>query len=168
VLFAFLALCETLRISLEERREQSGVVPAAWYSPSIHGAAAALAKLGVKPGDEVACMGTLACLNDAYWMRLAGVRTLTEVYNPDNKDLMLQLESLPNRDQVYGLLKAQGAKVVVAVFDPGEVTGRTPASAGWIRLGDTELYALPLNLAPQPGSSAAPAIPWTEQMKVAP
>ena len=107
LLLAFLALGETLRIALENRREQSGVVPAAWYSPSIYGAAEALAKLGVRPGDEVACMGTLACLNDAYWMRLAGVRTLTEVYNPQSKDLMLQLESLPNRDA--GLRHPEGA-----------------------------------------------------------
>jgi hypothetical protein len=26
--------------------------------------------LGVGHGDEIACMGTIACLNDPYWMRL--------------------------------------------------------------------------------------------------
>jgi len=104
-------------------------------------------------------MGTIACLNDPYWMRLANVHVLTEVYNPDAQHLLEEFEGLPNRRQVEEVLKAQGAKVVVAAFDPGEMTGRTPASAGWIRLGESNLYALPLNIAAPP--PAAPAtLPW--------
>jgi 4-amino-4-deoxy-L-arabinose transferase-like glycosyltransferase len=167
VLFAFLALGETLRIALEERRDESGRIPAAWYSPEIFGAAKGLAAIGVHPGDEVACIGTTACLHDPYWQRLAGVRMLTEVYNPADKHLEEQLEGLPNRQQVYDVVKQQGAKVLVAYFDPGEMTGRNAGSAGWIRLGDTGYYALPLNL-DVPPPPTAPTQPWTPKMEVAP
>jgi hypothetical protein len=104
-------------------------------------------------------MGTIACLNDPYWMRLADVRVLTEVYNPDPKHLLEEFEGLPNREQVEDVLKTQGAKVLVAAFDPGEMTGRTPASAGWIRLGESDLYALPLNIA-TPTLAAPATLPW--------
>jgi hypothetical protein len=165
VLFAFLALGESLRVALEERRMESGEgLPAAWYSPPIYGAAKGLNALGVGGGDEIACMGTIACLNDPYWMRLADVRVLTEVYNPDSKHLLEEFEGLPNRQQVDDVVKAQGAKVLVAAFDPGAVTGRTAASAGWIRLGESDLYALPLNLPTPahatPASTTPATLPW--------
>ena len=157
---AFLALGETLRVALEDRRDESAAgLPAAWYRPNIFGGAKGLNALGVGHGDEIACMGTIACLNDPYWMRLADVRVLTEVYNPDAKHLLEEFEGLPNRQQVEDVLKAQGAKVVVAAFDPGEMTGRTPASAGWIRLGESDLYALPLNT-PAPTPTAPATLPW--------
>jgi 4-amino-4-deoxy-L-arabinose transferase-like glycosyltransferase len=157
---AFLALGESLRIALDERRFESGAgLPAAWYSPPIYGAAKALNALGVGSGDEIACMGTIACLNDPYWMRLADVRVLTEVYNPDAKNLLEEFEGLPNRQQVEDVLKAEGAKVVVAAFDPGAMAGRTPASEGWIRLGESNLYALPLNI-PAPSPAAPRTLPW--------
>jgi hypothetical protein len=159
-LFAFLVLGESLRVALEERRGESVTgLPAAWYSPSMYGAAKGLNALGVGSGDEIACMGTIACLNDPYWMRLADVRVLTEVYNPDAKHLLEEFEGLPNRAQVEDVLKEQGAKVLVAAFDPGEVTGRTPASAGWIRLGESDLYALPLNI-PTPAPASPATLPW--------
>jgi hypothetical protein len=153
---AFLALGNTLRVALDERSHESAAGrPAAWYSANIFEAAKGLNSLGVGSGDEIACMGTIACLNDPYWMRLANVRVLTEVYNPDAKHLLEEFEGLPNRQQVEDVLKSQGAKVVVASFDPGEMTGRTPASAGWIRLGESNLYAFPLNIpAPQPPAPA--------------
>lgn len=161
-LFAFLALGESLRVALDERRTESAEgLPAAWYSPNIFGAAKGLNALGVGNGEEIACMGTIACLNDPYWMRLADVRVLTEVYNPDSKHLLEEFEGLPNRQQVDDVLKAQGAKVLVAAFDPGEMTGRTPASAGWIRLGDSDLYAFPLNI-PVPLPKAPPTLPWDQ------
>jgi hypothetical protein len=160
VLLAFLALGESLRVALEERRSESAAgLPSAWYSPPIYGAAKGLNALGVGSGDEIACMGTIACLNDPYWMRLADVRVLTEVDNPDAKHLLEEFEGLPNRPQVEDVLRAQGAKVLVAAFDPGEMTGRTPASAGWIRLGESNLYALPLNI-PAPAPTAPATLPW--------
>ncbi len=157
---AFLALGEMLRVALEDRRNESAAgLPAAWYQPNIFAAAKGLNALGVGSGDQIACMGTIACLNDPYWMRLANVRVLTEVYNPDAKHLLEEYEGLPNRQQVEDVLKAQGAKVVVAAFDPGEMTGRTPASVGWIRLGESNLYALPLNT-PAPAPVAPVTLPW--------
>jgi len=116
---AFLALGEMLRVALENRRTESAAgLPAAWYQPNIFAAAKALNALGVGSGDQIACMGTIACLNDPYWMRLANVHVLTEVYNPDAQHLLEEFEGLPNRQQVEDVLKAQGAKVVVAAFDP--------------------------------------------------
>ncbi len=159
-LLAFLALGESLRLALEQRRDQSAAgLPAAWYSPNIFSAARGLQALGVGSGDAIACMGTIACLNDPYWMRLADVRVLTEVYNPDPTHLLEEYQGLPNREQVLAVLKAQGARVLVAAFDPGVMTGRTPGSQGWIRLGESDLYALPLNL--PPSLPAAPVtLPW--------
>jgi 4-amino-4-deoxy-L-arabinose transferase-like glycosyltransferase len=166
VLLAFLALGEGLRIALEERRLASISVPKPWYSPQIYGAAYGLAAIGVRPGDEIACIGTTACLHDPYWQRLAGVRVITEVYNPRDQHLEEQLDGLPNRQQVYDLVKSQGAKVLVAYFDPAMMTGRTAGSAGWLRLGETNYYALPLNLAvPQP---VPMQLPWTPKVDVAP
>ena len=157
---AFLALGESLRVALEQRRNESAAgLAAAWYSPRIFGAAKALNALGVGSGDEIACMGTIACLNDPYWMRLANVRVLTEIYNPDATHLLEEFEGLPNRPQVEAVLKQQGAKVLVAAFDPGAMTGRTPASAGWIRLGESDLYALPLTI-PVPAPTAPATLPW--------
>jgi hypothetical protein len=166
-LLAFLALGESLRVALDDRRNASGRLAKTWYSPEIYGAAKGLQAIGVKPGDEIACIGTTACLHDPYWQRLAGVRMLTEVFNPDDTELMLQLQGLPNRQQVYDTIKAEGAKVIVASFDPGEMNASEPASAGWERLGETNFYALPLNLSARSGSTPATK-PWTPTIEVAP
>jgi 4-amino-4-deoxy-L-arabinose transferase-like glycosyltransferase len=156
VLVAFLALGESLRTAAETRRmDNVEGLPHAWYSKQIFGAAQGLHALGVKPGDEVACVGTTACLFN-YWARLAQVRVLTEVDNPTGNHLLEELEGLPNRQQVYDVVKGQGAKVMVGQFDPAAMTGRTPASSGWVRLGETDYYALPLNL-PNPAPAELPA-----------
>lgn len=148
VLLAFLALGETFRIAAEERRNESVAGQhAGWYNPQIFQSAQALNALGVKPGDEIGCVGTTACLYDNYWARLAGVRVLTEVYAPAPRHLIRQLQSLPNLSQVYNTVRAQGARVLVGYFDPGEMDPAVnPAAGRWIRLGETNFYALPLNL----------------------
>ncbi|HZL28884.1 MAG TPA: hypothetical protein VFC39_20330 [Acidobacteriaceae bacterium] len=152
VLLAFLALGETLRVALRERREQSVAGLAhGWQYPEIFGAAEGLRAMGVRPGDEIACVGTKACLDDHYWARLAGVQILTEMYEPSPKHLIDQLGALPNREQAYAVMRAQGAKVLVGYFDPDEMNAVHPAAAGWVRLGETAFYALPLNL---PGEAA--------------
>jgi len=152
ILLAFLALGETLRLALQERREQSVAGLAhGWQDPEIFGAAEGLRALGVRPGDEIACVGTKACLDDNYWARLAGTQVLTEMYEPDPKHLIDHLGALANREQAYAVVRAQGAKVLVGYFDPGEMNAAHPASAGWVRLGETAFYALPLNL---PGEAA--------------
>jgi hypothetical protein len=146
VLLALLAVAESARIVGELRRNlvfaQS---PTGWYDHHIFPAAHALNTLGVGPGDTVACIGTMACTYDIYWARLAGVRILTEIYEP-NPPLYPYLAAMPNREQVYDVLRREGAKVLVGYFDPGLMTGTNPVSAGWRELGQTHFYALPLNL----------------------
>jgi hypothetical protein len=90
-------------------------------------------------------MGASACLDQNNWARLAGVRILTEIYNP-NGNLFEQWAGLPNRQQALDVLRTQNAKVLVAQFDPGSFDPSSPAADGWIRLDDTSLYALPITL----------------------
>lgn len=144
VLLAFLAAGESLRIALEQRRYETPL-PHPWYNTEMFGAAQSLQQLGVKPGDEVACMGGYACLNQNYWARLAGVRILTEIYNP-NGELFRQWAGLPNRTQVLDVLREQNAKVLVAQFDAASIGDDPAAAQGWIRLDNTDLYAYPLTL----------------------
>ncbi|HXS12805.1 MAG TPA: hypothetical protein VN734_08885 [Acidobacteriaceae bacterium] len=164
VLFAFLTAGESLRIALEQRRDET-TLPHPWYNAEMFGAAQSLQQLGVQPGDEVACMGGYACLNNNYWARLAGVRILTEVYNP-NGELFRQWAGLPNRASVLNILRGQNAKVLVAQFDPASLGDDPAAAQGWIRLDDTDLYAYPLTLRDTltPGArhpSSTPAtLPW--------
>ncbi len=171
VLLAFLALGESLRTAAEERRTSTQPT---WYAPEIYGAAHGLQTMGVHPGDEIACMGTMACVNDIYWMRLAGVRTLTEVFDPDAAHLVQDWNGLPNREEVLNTLRSQGAKVLVARFGTGALNTSDPVLANWVRLGDTEFYALPLTMQPTlppHATSTAPtpnALPWPINMKVEP
>ena len=74
--------------------------------------------------------------------------------------LLEELDSLPNRQEVYDIVKAQGAQVMVAAFDAGTMTNGTAASKGWIRLGGTNFFALPLNL-PAPKDAPVVSRPWT-------
>jgi hypothetical protein len=143
---ALLATGESLRTVLEDRRQLSGAKsPGGWYNPSMVQAAHALNALGVHPGDPVACVGEPACLADMYWARLAGVRILTEVYDPD-QPVYPFLAGLTNRDQVIGVVRAQGAKVLVGDFGTIRATDLDPEFNQWHQLAGTTYYALPLNL----------------------
>ena len=145
LLLATLSLGESLRTVLEDRRQLSITgAPNAWFSPTMTHAAAALTQLGVQPGDTVACVGFEACLGDFYWARLAGVRILTEIYDPDPPVYPFLL-ALPNRDQAIASVRAQGVKVLVGNFDRARVSTSDPAFTDWHQLDDTTLYALPLN-----------------------
>ncbi|HEX3373195.1 MAG TPA: hypothetical protein VHS13_03240 [Edaphobacter sp.] len=146
VLLALLAVAESARTVGELRRHLVfALSPAGWYDHDIFPAAHALSALGVAPGDNVACIGTIACTYDHYWARLAGVRILTEIYEP-NPPLYPYLAAMPNREQAYEVARREGAKVLVGYFDPGLMTGTNAVSAGWRELGQTHFYALPLNL----------------------
>jgi hypothetical protein len=146
LLLALLAVGESARTVGELRRHLAfALSPTGWYDHDIFPAAHALNALGVRPGDNVACIGTIACTYDHYWARLAGVRILTEIYEP-NPPLYPYLSAIPNREQAYEVARREGAKVLVGYFDPGLMTGANPASAGWRELGQTHFYALPLNL----------------------
>jgi hypothetical protein len=146
VLLALLGVGESARIVGQLRRDLVFArSPTGWYDHDIFPAAHALNALGVGPGDTVACIGTIACTYDIYWARLAGVRILTEIYEP-NPPLYPYLAAIPNREQAYDVARREGAKVLVGYFDPGLMTGTNPVSAGWHELGQTHFYALPLNL----------------------
>jgi hypothetical protein len=144
-LLALLAVGESLRTVLEDRRNLSVAGPLrGWYSPAMAQAAQGLHSLGVQPGDTVACVGFVACLDDQYWARLAGVRILTEVYDP-RLHTYIFLSGLSNRDQVISVVRAQGDKVLVADFGQARVSDADPFFRSWHQLGDTTFYALPLN-----------------------
>ena len=147
VLLALLAAGESLRIVLENRRTLAVAgIHAGWYSPEEVHAAEAIRSMGLQPGDAVACAGYWACLGDPYWARLAGVRILYEIYDPYAQPAYEFLSGLPNREQAIAVVRAQGAKVLVADFADAPVTADDPAFRHWRRLGDTTLYELPLNV----------------------
>jgi hypothetical protein len=150
LLLALLAVSESARMVGQMRRDLVTIqYPAGWYDHNAYGAAHALNDLGVGPGDTVACIGDMACVDTHYWARLAGVRILTEIYKPAEVPLYSFLATIPNRDQAYDVVRREGAKVLVGYFELGLMTGTTPASAGWRQLGGTPFYALPLNLPPE-------------------
>jgi hypothetical protein len=155
LLFAVLEPVESLRRVAELRRLESVAhLRGGWDNPHVYDAARALDQLGVHPGDPIACIGWRGCLYDHYWARVAGVRILTEVYVPDGPADGF-LETLPNREQAIATLRATGEKVLVGYFNEARMTGRTPATEGWQQLGESHLYALPLNL--PAGASTHPA-----------
>jgi hypothetical protein len=145
VLFlGLLAIGESLRIVLEDRRQLSIVQsPGGWYSAKMSHAAEGLASLGVKPGESVACVGEAACLTDHYWARLAGVRILTEIYDP-NQPVAEFIDGLPSRNAVMAIVQAQGTSAVVGDFGRNPPKPSDEALRGWVQLGATTLYALPL------------------------
>ena len=110
--------------------------------------AQALKAMGVEPGDTVACIGFKACLDDQYWARLAGVRIVTEIYDPD-APVPLFLAHLPNREQAINLVRGQGARVLVGDFGNIRASDLDPEFSKWEHLGGT-FYALPLNLPAHP------------------
>ncbi|MGD0796622.1 MAG: hypothetical protein ABR910_02760 [Acidobacteriaceae bacterium] len=145
LLLALLAAGESLRTVLDDRRDLlvDGSLRG-WYSPTLFGAAEGLRSLGVAPGDTVACVGATACLTDHYWARLAGVRILTEIYDPDTHTYLF-LSGVANREQAIATVRGQGAKVLVADFGVTRVSDADPFFRNWRQLGDTTFYALPLN-----------------------
>ena len=139
--------------------------PAGWYDRDIFRAAHALNDLGVGPGDTIACVGTRACLYDHYWARLAGVRILTEIYEPDAPLFPPRSPPSPPAIRPSTLVRREGAKVLIGYFEPGTMnTANPPVTAGWRELNDTPFYALPLNL-PSRTRTETTAIRGTETRK---
>ena len=153
--FAILGPVESLRKLAEIRRQESVKhLSAGWVHPETVEAVKGLTQLGVKPGDSVACIGWRGCLYDQYWARAAGVRILTEIYAPDGP-ADGYLEAMPNRAEAIDTVRRQGDKVLVGYFNEARMTGRSAATEGWQQLGESHLYALPLNL--PPGAKTDPA-----------
>jgi hypothetical protein len=149
VLLGLLATGEALRIALENRRQLALLGLAhGWQSPEEENAAQALVSMGLQPGDSVACAGPQACLSDYYWARLARVRILAEIFDPEGIPAYQFLTSLPNRDAAIAAVRSTGAKVLVADFADAQVIPSDPGMQQWRRLGESTLYELPLNLPP--------------------
>jgi hypothetical protein len=144
LLLALLSVGESLRVVLEDRRQLSLVgSPGGWYSAKMVHVAQGLHALGVKPGDAVACVGYVACLEDQYWARLAGVRILAEIYDPETP-VPAFLDALPDRNIVVAILQAQGSVVLVGDFGRVRVDPGDSALKGWQQLGNTTLYSVRL------------------------
>jgi hypothetical protein len=143
--FALLTTAESFRLAAEERRQfLVAHYPAPWYEPDDFAAAHALNALGIGPGDNVACIISHSHVFVPYFARLAGVRILTELYVPKGP-LYPFLAALPNREEALDTLRRTGDKALIGYFDPGAMTGTTPASAGWHQLANTHFYVYPLN-----------------------
>ena len=155
LLFAIMEPVESLRRLAEMRRQDSvRHMSAGWVHSETIEAVKGLTQLGIHPGDTVACIGWRACLYDQYCARAAGVRIVTEIYAPDGP-ADGYLESMPNRQQAIDIVSKQGDKVLVGYFNEARMTGRTAATEGWQQLGESHLYALPLNLSA--GAKSEPA-----------
>ena len=158
-LLCLLALGESARTAAEQRRQQSiRGFARGWQDSPMFAVGAGLRAMGVPPGSEIACVGTIACLNDPYWMRLAGVRTTTEIFM-DHDHVAEALAALPNRNAVYEAVQSEGAPVLVGHFDAADLLTSPLAQENWRRLGRTDFYAMPLKAQPVPHG---PAIDFTE------
>ena len=143
-LLALLALGESARSAAELRRLQSvRGISRGWQDSPMFAVGEQLSQMGVPRGSKIACVGTIACLYDPYWMRLAGVCTTTEIFM-DHDQVAQAMSALPNRPAVYGALRAEGAPVLVGHFDAADLLTSPLASEGWKPLGHAGFYALPL------------------------
>jgi hypothetical protein len=138
---------------LEDRRQlRVAGYPGGWYNPEMVHVAEGLSGLGVKPGDTVAFN---ACLSDPYWARLAGVRILTEIYDPD-VPVPTFLDSLQRRNIVIAIVQSQGGKVLVGDFGRTRTNSADQALEGWRQLGDTTFYDLVLPATSGPSAAVEP------------
>ena len=126
--------------SFREQKEAEGSSSGSYKRQIWTGAKALISDYGIRPGDTVACYGEGACRDDVYWARLAKANIRTEVYAPQENAI-----SEWNRDghnpELIPALQSTGAKVLVASFSSG-----LEAPAGWIRLGQGDLFAIDLRL----------------------
>jgi hypothetical protein len=145
LLLALLAAGESARRVADMRRNLLvAQISEGWDKPEVFNAARAINQLGAGPGDAIACIGTNACLYDIYWARVAGVRILSEIYLPKPFPYA-SLASTPNLPAAIETARKDGARLIVGYFDPTVMKGNDPATSGWVSLGNTDYYALPLN-----------------------
>jgi hypothetical protein len=99
--------------------------------------AAALQELGLQRGQKVASIGRSS---ESYWARLAGVQIALEI-PPQVSDRYWILDAAGRR-KVNKVFTDHGATMAVASYPPA---GGGP---GWIRLGSSAFYGLPLTQVP--------------------
>jgi hypothetical protein len=93
-----------------------------------------LHRMGLQPGDQVACIGDPAT---AYWARLARVRIVAEIPLPEAADFWAADPDV--RVHLLEKFTQTGAQVVVTEQVPGPARAR-----GWQQIGQTNHYAYPL------------------------
>lgn len=91
-----------------------------------------LQKMGLQPGDKVACIGYGL---KAYWARLARVQIVADMPTW-NVNLFWTLDS-SSQQQVIQALKERGVRAIVAPSGPEEAK-----SQGWAKVGDTGYWVL--------------------------
>ena len=92
--------------------------------------AQALARLGIRPGDEISVVGHSL---DSYYARLAGVRIVAQIW--DDPDKIAALDA-PRVHQVLGQLRQIGVKALVSrTAKPGFVNDE-----GWVAIPNTNIY----------------------------
>jgi hypothetical protein len=92
-------------------------------------AAQGLARLGIRPGDEIAVLGLSL---DCYYARVAGVRIVAQIWeDPDD----IAGLSAPQVGQVMSKLKEIGVKALVARARAGFVNDE-----GWSAIPRTDIY----------------------------
>jgi hypothetical protein len=102
--------------------------------------ASALQQLGLKRGEKVASIGRSS---ESYWARLAGVQIALEI-PPQVSNRYWILDAM-GRSKVNKVLTDHGATMIVASYPPA---GGGP---GWVRLGSSAFYGLPLAVRPGVG-----------------
>ena len=153
LLFAGIALSQSATYLADRRRH---IPPAEQhhpgFDPQVFTAAAALDRLGLRPGESVACMGDLACHTDFYWARLAGTQILGEVETPGEANPLTVWNGIPDKHVVTDPLRTLGLRYVVSLF---------PNSAAkperWVQLGQSNFFAYPLQGPFTPAQIAAMA-----------
>jgi hypothetical protein len=93
-----------------------------------------LHRIGIHPGDKVACIGDAAT---AYWARLARVHIVAEIPLPETGDFWAADPSV--KGQVLEIFAKTGAQVIVTEQAP-----RHASASGWQQIGQTNHYAYPL------------------------
>jgi hypothetical protein len=88
-----------------------------------------LARLGIRPGDEISVLGHSL---DCYYARLAGVRIVAQIWEDPEQVAGL---SAPQVRQVLSQLKLIGVKALVSRSKPGFVNDE-----GWTAIPRTDVY----------------------------
>jgi hypothetical protein len=91
-----------------------------------------LHRMGIYPGDKVACLG---CYDSAYWARLARVHLIAEI--PKVDDFWAADPAM--KAQVLEVFAKTGAQVIVTHQVP-----RHAPTSGWQQIGHTNYYAYPV------------------------
>ncbi len=112
-----------IRMTSVGRFKQKSFGP--FYNPYWEDAGALTSRLGLRPGDSVACM-QLGC-DDTYWARLAGLRVTAEL----SGDTDYWKTSAADRARAMSVLASAGVKAVVTRH-----LGPGAQSEGWVPLSD--------------------------------